>query len=440
MADDPNLPLTFYGQSYLGRPVDVSVQGESPTGGAGSSLAGVPGAAAGAAGHAPAGAPAPSPTAQGSSALTAVSDALQGLQGVHDVSKLLTSKTAKAPGSEAPNQPTQPGQTMAPATEGGSGVGAGVGVKSLYNTLTAPGSVEVGPIEIEGVTYGAGGAPLTEASVGATGAGAGTGTAATGAGATGAETAGSSVMASLGPALGAAALESLGVSLLPQPAKGGVEAAQIALNPATALMFPDAIMQLVSGKMGNFFGGPPPAMAFPSNTWSSIQSQVGKSLPPVLPMPTNATPEQRQSIQAANDLVQSLHTYTGPLPSFLEGQQSAETWGNTMSDMSKGIQGKFTELQSLYPAAYQAWLQGQPQTPQGAPSGYTSQVNEPIQAFQTAMASGDYAKANQLLSTIPDAAQVQALKTQYAPQLAQGQSMSQGFYQDVKPLDHGVAA
>ena len=49
----------------------------------------------------------------------------------------------------------------------------------------------------------------------------------------------------------------------------------------------------------------------------------------------------------------------GPLPSFLEGNQSAESWGNTMHDLAGQLQSMFTTLGHDYPTGYQAYLNAQ---------------------------------------------------------------------------------
>ena len=422
-TQDQTLGLEFYGKNYLGRPVSVAVQGESPVGAASSGMAAVPSGGLGG-GASPAGGPRPSPTSPSSTTLQTIQRALQALQAgrlLFDVGDKGVQVAQKAQG------PSDPGSNQIPlaqsAGESGVATGAGVTADQTIPSIAAQSSPGLTASGFQMGTF-----PEVSGAEANTIAGSGTagGTAATTGGETAAEGAAS---VPFGIAAGGGSLAFLASQQIPPGPRHQSELGLSAVNAPTAglLAVPDIINTLRSGgNFGSFFGKSP-AMAFPKSAWSSLSSQVNRALPPQLPVPSNATPEQKQAIEAANKTIKGLDKYRGGMPESFGGRQSSKAWQDAIASVQHELQTGFGELQTSYPAAYRAFLESQQKVPAGAPQGLFEALSGPANKLQQAMSTGDFVTAREVLATYPNDAQVQALMQQYAPQIQAGQSQSQGF-------------
>jgi hypothetical protein len=415
-ANTQDMPKSFYswdGQNYLGKPVTVPVEGESSTGASASGVAAIPSGGAGGTGPATAGSSAAAaPTSSG--AVTAAQEALQGVQASASAEKLGEGfyKQAQAP-------PVQNLDIYGPSTGLGPYTAGG---------LKGPEGV---PVAVDPTTGFAAQQAVIDPSTGAATGGAGVGASDVASGGAGAAAGAGSLAV---PAAGAVLA---GQQFLPAQQKLQAQAIESGLTVGGAgmmgvldasILFPDFVAQLVSNP-GAIINDKPPAVAFPGNTWADIQGQVSPKLPPTLPVPTGATPEQRTAIEQANQQIAELAPFgSGPMPSFLQGNQSEESWGNTMRDLSSNLESRFSTLDTAYPAAYKAFLAGQPTMPAGAPKGYADAFSVPMNAFQAAMQANDYAAASKALAQMPTEEQQKALNAQYAPELQAGQVVPEGFY------------
>jgi len=312
MAD---LPLDWYGKSYLGRDVSIGVQGESPTGTPTSGVAAIPSGALGSTGPGPAAAAAAGPSAAaGGPSTGALTELGQGLQ----AAQLAVQGERIGSGLNAANI----GETVSSAITGPGGqftTNYGPNADMLVNY---PGTGTVGELT-----------PAAEGPVAPTAADvAATGTA---------------TAASAGAALGTAA-EQFAAQQIPQGPRTNLE--KSLLGAETTFALPIALPDIISGKLW----GPPPSMPFPAATWAQLSNQVSTNLPQALPVPPNATDAQRQQIEQVNGLIGTLQPYTGGLIPQLQGVQSAESWKYAMDHIVPYIKGQFAQLQQLYPQAIQA--------------------------------------------------------------------------------------
>src|SRR4029077_7382793 len=116
------------------------------------------------------------------------------------------------------------------------------------------------------------------------------------------------------------------------------------------------------------------------------------------------------------------------MPAYLKGQQSQESWGNTMQQMQQNITKQFQELGQLYPEAQQAiassyesyaaptqeLMQGGGLA-HGAPHGLIEAIGTPWLAYQQAVQSGDQAAIQAALQQLPS--DPAAIMRQFQPQL-----------------------
>jgi len=142
----------------------------------------------------------------------------------------------------------------------------------------------------------------------------------------------------------------------------------LAMNPswANAARAGEALATFGLSEVGrSLFGGPAPSSAFPHSSWQKIASQVKGALPPPIPMPPTATPEQQTLIQDVNDQIKGLQEgYGDPsgaaqAKSGFGGTQSAETWNNSLHHLKTILTKQFAELGPLYQKALEA-SQGAP--------------------------------------------------------------------------------
>jgi hypothetical protein len=361
-GDDPG--STFYkGLSYLGRPVSVGLTGESPLGTPASGASATPSGGIGATGP-----------AKGTGGVTGPTGAPSALQ------QALTALGLTSKGTSALKRATgsgpAPGEAAAPEVPAAANLPPG--------TELPGGAAEIGHEVIPAAQPLPVAQPVAETieSVGAETA------PAQGAGAAGAAGAAETVAEGATPTpallipLVLAALEAAGVQM-PKPITAAKQFGPVgefssgvsfASDPSlkTGLNLAESFATFgLSDVAKSFFGGKPPAMSFPANTWSQIHSQVAGALPPKLPVPDTATPEQQKAITDVNSTIDGLLArWPAEIPAWVRrgGPQSAESWGNIMKQMKSEIEGEFANLSTLYQKAMQA-TQAPPPAP---PSPTTS--------------------------------------------------------------------
>lgn len=337
--DDSNttLPAEWYGLNYLGRPASVAVMGQSPTAsasGAPTGGAAIPTSGIGTTG--PTSSTVPGATPASSSATEAVGEetgsginkglaALGLTQNVAGLTGQATKAASSSGPTVAPNQvPLQSftgKELSSPEFDTALSGGTPEGGEAFMSLETPVGSKlvsEPAPTAPEGVP------PSDLASMGLNAIQIG------------------EILASLsGASIPKGVSEGTNIA-------GGL-ASLMAPGPLTVATLPLAISNLVKE-----FGGPP-STTFPSTAWPELSNAVSYNLPPKIPVPQNATPEQLASINAANQTIDYLkNSFTGDLPSYLGGKQSAQTWGTVMQTLQKQATDAFSTLQNQYGPALEA--------------------------------------------------------------------------------------
>lgn len=376
-AHKDKLPLMFYGlKNYLGKPTTFAVQGAVGQGASPSSSgAGAVGAGSGGAGASVGGSKrsavgSVSPGGTGNTGTSGimgnVENALNAAQGLSGLkfskdntggNKLTGEEGNKAPLENGGEEKVPAGQfnsseSAMNAAEGSKinpldfsmgnnatkGIESGerVGSDIAGSISKAAGASESGALD----AAGAGGSALLDASLAP-------------------ETLGLTLIP-------AAASEAL--SHLPQTPHMGIDAALYAAAPWGALIDPalamNAIKALTHGNVINniehMFGfGPPPMVGYPLNAWHQISSAVTKNLPKKINVPSGATPEQANTINQANKLIDDISYYgieyndPNTVPKNLQGVESPQAWQQATNSIMSYLTSKFNQLQPLYQKAYQ---------------------------------------------------------------------------------------
>lgn len=363
-TDNQSLPLDWYGRyNYLGKPVNVGVQGETPVGGNQAGMAAIASSGAGptastSPGTSMTGSPAASASkgVPGASGNTALNEAMQDL-GYAGMGATALSEGPKVADFLSRN-PVSGSQDVSAAQQGMK-VGEDIGEKSLAE--------DAANAAAKGAQGGAeAGSDLT-------------------------------LSGSLGP-VGLAAMLGQGINMGGQYASNALfkndphvnEAAQTAIdlsNPASALAEGiSGLTDLFTGNIKGFMNeapikfaadtlhnpvgmvkdlwnglfGAPPAFALPQSVSANIAKQVSGSLPKPLEMPKNATPEQTAAINKANSMIAELSPYGSapnaqgiyaPPPNLPHMNESAQAWEQGINSTMGWLNQKFNALSPAYQEA-----------------------------------------------------------------------------------------
>ena len=380
--DIGRLPANWYGQNYLGRPVNVAVTGESPTQGGGTSpLTGMGASAPTGALGAPAATPNAAPAEAASSG---ASGADGGLTGTHKALAALglTQQGAKL-GSIAGHAATLVGPEGIPIQTDPSTGFAAMEVNIDPNTGAALPGKGILPSGIEGShEAGLSGGDIASGAMSA-----------------------AAIARILAGLVGAHVPASVDSSL----STGAAASSLAAMSPLSVFAVPAAINSWAHTLKG------PPTEPFPLGTWDQFSTAVQYNLPPRLPVPDGATPEQRASIETANSTIEAMtRGMTGELPSYLQGRQNPTVWNWGVGDLSNQATTAFTRLQEQYQPALDAVSQLGGLTPELVTALTTKPEDKMFQEY-TRRVRAYYRQAHDLLSGPMEEGQTGAQALQQIP-------------------------
>jgi len=330
-TDERDLPSIFYtGTSYLGRPVSIGLQGETPTASPTAGASAIPVGAVGA--QAPA-RPGDTPTGIPGVSSSSLLQALQALGLARGITTLTgeigrggttggaaldVEVPAAAQAPPAAQLPGEIGHEIIPAAEA---IPGGVGTTEA---IEAAGQSPQAAPAAEGAAAGTEAATLSSS--------------------------GASALAALWPF----ALQQL-VAQLPQDVQEKSWMAAF-VNPAFYPLAIPALVSLFSGHGLPGFG-PPPAMRFPQSNLVQLEQTVSSNLPAPLEAPPGASPEVKAWIDAANkerdDILANFSAANLSKTGLGTDVQSAESWRNIWGYTTADVQDRFAHLQGLYETALQ---------------------------------------------------------------------------------------
>lgn len=349
--NDQGLPLNWYGmQNYLGKPVSIAVQGETPTG----SSQGAPAALA-AGGSGPTASPGKgsvtgsavpgksnAPINGSSNTIQSIMNGLgyagmgaQGVSGGLDLAKIMGPKDIAKGSAEETGLKSAEGLGEKAATEGAAG-GAEAG--SDLTLTGALGPVGLAALLGQGINIGgqyAGNALFKKSPH--------------------ANEAFQTAVDFSNPASAVAE----GISGLSDLFTGNIKGF---MNEAPIRFAEDALHNPVGmvKDMWNGLFGAPPAFAFPQQSLEGITKQINDSLPKEITPPQGATPEQQAAVTKANDIIKQIGKYRDSLPARFNslGNQSAQSWQYELNNATNPyLQSQFAQLKPAYEAAIASFNQ-----------------------------------------------------------------------------------